>query len=140
MLITVAYTSAATKFMTDGELADLLTKARVKNERLEITGLLVYHDGNFLQVVEGPEAKVRQLFHTIENDPRHAHIIKLIDRPVEERQFSDWAMAFRQLSQSSLRDLAGYSAFLDTSWTDEKVKDQASLAYQLLLSFRETLR
>lgn len=139
-MITLVYTSAATRLMSDTELTDLLTKAREKNARLDITGMLIYHDGNFLQVLEGRDAAVRRLYDTIARDPRHTGIIKIIDRPVQERQFSEWAMAFRQLSDSEIRQLPGYSRFLDSSWTGEGVKDHASLAYQLLLSFRETVR
>lgn len=139
-MITLVYVSAATHEFSDSELVELLTKAREKNASLGVTGMLVYHDGNFLQVLEGPEAAVQSLFNTISQDKRHGSVIKLLERPIEQSQFQSWSMAFRQLDKSAVRALPGYSAFLDSSWSEESVSNHASLAYQLLLSFRETLR
>jgi hypothetical protein len=139
-MITLVYVSASTQHFSDSELVDLLTKAREKNTQLDVSGMLVYHDGNFLQVLEGPEQAVKSLFETINQDKRHRTVIKLFERPIAQRQFKDWSMAFRQLDKSDVRNLPGYSTFLDASWSDNNVIDHASLAYQLLLSFRETLR
>ncbi len=119
---------------------DLLAKARENNTQLDVTGMLVYHDGNFLQVLEGSEAAVQSLFDTIRQDERHGSVIKLFERSIQQRQFKDWSMAFRQLDDAAVRALPGYSTFLDASWSDASITNQGSLAYQLLLSFRETLR
>ena len=58
-LITVAYVSSATHLMTEDELAAILDVSRERNARDGITGLLLYSDGDFIQVLEGPEAPVR---------------------------------------------------------------------------------
>lgn len=139
-MITLIYVSAATRPFSDAELVDLLAKARENNTQLDVTGMLVYHDGNFLQVLEGSEAAVQSLFDTIRQDERHGSVIKLFERSIQQRQFKDWSMAFRQLDDAAVRALPGYSTFLDASWSDASITNQGSLAYQLLLSFRETLR
>jgi hypothetical protein len=53
------------------DLVALLQRSRCNNERLGITGLLLYKDGNIIQVLERPDETVRDLFRTISADPLH---------------------------------------------------------------------
>jgi hypothetical protein len=138
-MITLLYLSSAVQRFSDAELVELLTKAREKNDRLGVTGMLLYHDGNFLQVLEGDEASVRPLFDTINKDTRHQSVIKLIERPLPERQFGEWSMAFRTMDDLPMNEVTGYSDFLNTPFAEE-LKARPSAAYQFLLAFRETAR
>jgi hypothetical protein len=138
-MITLLYLSSAGKKFSDSELIDLLSKARKNNSRLNVTGMLLYHDGNFLQVLEGEEDDVRPLFETISQDPRHQSVIKLIERPITERMFGEWSMAFRTLDDLPTGELAGYSDFLNKPFADE-LTAHPSAAYQFLLAFRESAR
>ena len=52
------YASAAVKPFTPQELTVLLAKARKKNSSMDISGMLLYHAGSFLQVLEGPDDAV----------------------------------------------------------------------------------
>jgi hypothetical protein len=63
-----------------------------KNRQLELTGLLLVHEGWFLQVLEGPEAAVSSLTARIGRDPRHREMQVLCSVPDEERLFGDWSM------------------------------------------------
>jgi len=138
-MITLLYLSSAGTKFSDSELIDLLTKAREKNTRLGVTGMLLYHDGNFLQVLEGDEASVRPLFERINRDPRHQSVIKLIERPLAERQFGEWSMAFRTLDDLPVEQVEGYSDFLNKPFAEE-LTSHPSAAYQFLLAFRESAR
>jgi len=53
-LIQLIYVSAATNRFNPAELRELLRLARLKNQQLDVTGMLLYHEGSFLQVLEGP--------------------------------------------------------------------------------------
>jgi hypothetical protein len=139
-MITLIYASSAVRLMTQDELIELLTKAREKNQRLDITGMLLYKEGNFLQILEGPEAAVDALFNTIQQDPRHRGVIRIMRRPLETRQFAEWEMGFTQIDPSIVEKLPGYSAFLNESLNSEEMQKNPSRAYKFMLTFREIMR
>ena len=70
-LYCLVYTSIANKKMSDDDLEDLLKKIRKKNETRHVTGMLLYLDPFFMQVLEGEEAMVNDLFNLIKQDSRH---------------------------------------------------------------------
>lgn len=139
MYFVVYVSSAAYKFHTP-DLLDLLDRARVNNARLGVTGMLVYKDGNFMQVLEGEEAVVRNLVTKIGHDPRHKGMIRLIEGPQAERQFPDWSMGFRDLRSPGLDAVPGFSDFLNTRLTGEEFASDPTRAQKLLLSFKRSMR
>lgn len=136
----IAYVSSATVDFNRERLHTLLEQSREKNHRLEITGLLLFRDGNFMQVIEGEEARVRALFAKICQDPRHRDIFPLFEEPIAAREFPDWSMAFRNLDGEDGRAVPGFSDFLNTAWTPEDRKAAGSRAQRLLGGFKERLR
>jgi hypothetical protein len=106
------YVSLSIREMLTADLIDLLHQSRTKNERLNITGLLVYHRREFMQLLEGDKADVLALYDTICRDSRHDHLNKLWDGPLEERNFPRWSMAFCAPAELALREKPGYSDFL----------------------------
>ena len=88
--------------MTESDLEDLLEKAREKNDRLKVTGALVYEGGHFLQALEGERSTVRDLFEEISKDDRHYDVRILIEDSLRERQFANWSMAWSKVSNKSL--------------------------------------
>lgn len=106
------YVSAAREPFGKAQLIELLEKARSKNARLGITGMLLYKGGDFMQLLEGDEASVRALFDTIRRDPRHQHCLVVFEEAVGERLFADWAMGFRGLDDAEVRSLPGFSEFM----------------------------
>jgi len=89
----------------DEQLADIVSTAKRRNAELGITGLLFYHAGKFIQVIEGEELHLRQLMALIEADKRHRNLTYLIDVPVERRGFSDWNMDSFNLTRSATLDV-----------------------------------
>jgi hypothetical protein len=73
-------------------LADIFSAARKKNAELQITGLLSYRGGHYIQVLEGDDSIVDQLFSKIRLDPRHEQIVVLFDFKITQRCFPDWDM------------------------------------------------
>ena len=86
----LVYVSAATVAFSKADLLDLLTKARDKNQKAGITGMLLYHDGDFLQLIEGERSAVQSLFEVIKADPRHSGTIVVDEEEADERVFADW--------------------------------------------------
>lgn len=73
-------------------LASILATSRLRNARDNITGALICRPDVFLQLLEGPRAQVETTFGRICEDDRHLDVKKLVDGPVEDRLFPDWAM------------------------------------------------
>lgn len=88
----IVYISAARPGFEPRELQDIFTSAAAANAERGITGLLLYRDLEFMQVIEGPQTEIGTLYRSICRDPRHTTIIKLLDREIAEREFPDWAM------------------------------------------------
>jgi hypothetical protein len=105
----LVYVSSASKKMSEEELTLLLEKARQNNERLGITGLMIYIDGNIIQMLEGEEEKVRAVYNRILSDPRHHGVLKLLDRPLDKRNFENWSMQFKSMSDAAAASIVGYN-------------------------------
>jgi hypothetical protein len=80
----------------------ILESARFHNAIDGITGMLLYFDGRFLQVLEGPQAVVRSTFERIVKDPRHFGAFKMDEIGVSERHFCEWTMGFQSLASTDL--------------------------------------
>ncbi len=93
-LVSLVYFSHAKQRYDDEALMTLLQLCRSNNARAGITGILLYHDGNFVQALEGPRQAVEGLFARIHRDPAHEGIIATVAMPIKRRQFADWSMGF----------------------------------------------
>lgn len=120
-------------------MSDLLATSRENNAKLGITGMLLYKDGNFMQVFEGEEEAVRALYEKIRADSRRSGVITLQQVLAEERQFPDWSMGFRNLDSPELRTVPGYSEFLNTPLTGGEFSADPSRSQRLLLTFKRTM-
>jgi hypothetical protein len=107
----LVYVSSASPDLSEDDLQDILSCARATNRELDITGMLVYLDGYFLQVLEGRTECVRELYARIEADPHHTGAKVLIESDVAKRAFPDWSMGFRKASRNDLY-MAGFFALI----------------------------
>lgn len=139
-LYQIVYASTATQSFTKAELTELLKGSVRRNTRAGITGLLLYQSGAFIQALEGEKAALMELFEKISHDPRHHHIIRLIQGPINERNFPDSAMAFQDLDSPELRKLPGYSEFLNTPLNGELLAKDIPTCKRLLLLFKKNMR
>lgn len=102
------YISAAVKLMNEDELVEILTISRKNNQAKNITGMLLYGDGTFIQVIEGEEEELNKLYYKIKLDPRHKNLIKLTTGTLNKRNFSGWFMGFKAVNTEELKMLEGY--------------------------------
>lgn len=135
----LVYFSSATRLFTEEELVELLEKSRANNTSLGVTGMLLYRDGNLMQVLEGEEETVTGLFDTIRRDARHFGVNAVLHEEIAERQFPDWSMAFRNFDRDDTELPAGYSNFLNTPWSADEFSDP-SKSHRLLSVFKKHLR
>jgi hypothetical protein len=139
-LFQIVYASTATDPFSKADLMELLKGSVQRNVRAGITGLLLYQDCNFMQVLEGDEAVVVALFSRISRDPRHHHVIPLLHEPIGQRHFPNSAMAFRSLDSAEIRNLPGYSEFLNTPLNGDLLAPDIPKCRRLLLLFKENIR
>ncbi|TWR26219.1 BLUF domain-containing protein [Mucilaginibacter achroorhodeus] len=109
MLHYLIYMSHATHPMSDNNLDEILATAVKNNIEKDITGMLVFIDeqsafsdhGRFIQVLEGSEETVKDIYKTISKDDRHNQITELFSYPIKQRNFPDWSMGFKRVSDAS---------------------------------------
>lgn len=134
----LVYASSAVRPMQPNDLNTVLEDARGKNQRLAITGMLLYRDKRFLQVLEGEEQTVRTLYDTIRRDDRHTAVITLRERLIGEREFPDWAMGFTDLNRADASELPeGPIPFMNGQFTPRYFRQNHKQVHQALLQFRD---
>lgn len=139
-LITLIYVSSATKTVKDSDIVDILKASREANGKVDITGILLFKDGNFMQVLEGEAAVVDALHGKISKDPRHTGLITLLRKPITERSFSNWKMGFKDMGGLTPAEKSGHSDYLDLPLNDRTFVTNPSSALILLQSFKKMVR
>lgn len=106
MLSSLTYMSSAVGKPRQSDIDHLLTRARIRNEREQVTGILLFAEGSFMQVIEGPEAGIERVYSAIVSDPMHHNILELLHESIEMREFAQWSMAYREVGsrEVDLRD------------------------------------
>jgi hypothetical protein len=89
----ILYCSLATEPFSTSALDKLVQHAGSLNKLDRITGMLMYGDGVFLQLLEGPPEAIGQLWSRLLRDKRHYGMVQLYHRrEVEARVCDNWAM------------------------------------------------
>lgn len=109
-LIQMIYASAATVPFNADQLETLLERARVNNASLGVTGVLLFKDETFFQVLEGEPDHVQAIYDKIELDARHGNVLLLAKNAITERNFGEWSMGFVR-DQEKLEQLPGFVDF-----------------------------
>ncbi|MFK0400851.1 BLUF domain-containing protein [Microbacterium sp. NPDC090225] len=112
-LVSVVYTSTASQPFRGTALDELLATCRRRNGEHDVTGMLLYREGRFIQVLEGPRATVDSLIEAIRRDRRHHDLRVLLDDAIPQRRFTDWTMGYRPLRDSGGAVPDGYRDSFD---------------------------
>jgi hypothetical protein len=123
----ILYRSQVVEPLAAEYLRDLLVRAQHYNAQHQITGLLLYSAGRFVQVLEGPEAAVRTLYARIQADTRHQQVVTVGEGPEPARRFGEWTMGFGQVT------LPEIALVLEAESTDPRVPDINERHIQALL-------
>lgn len=119
------------------ELGPILESAVRHNSADGITGMLLYSDGNFLQVLEGIPENARATYERICQDRRHRNITLLTEEEVPERQFPHWSMGFRQLSPADIARFPQYAPFFQFGFEAAAFNAKPGTALELLELFSQ---
>ncbi|MRT94477.1 BLUF domain-containing protein [Ancylomarina sp. 16SWW S1-10-2] len=136
-LIHIVYISISHRDLSEKELSDFLLDIRAKNKKLDITGLLLYNEGSFIQVIEGEKEAIQTLFKLVKNDKRHTNIIELLTEPIAERSFPDWSMGFKVINSKDLEKIPGFSGLMNEELDSKALPGIAKQVVKLLNSFRQ---
>lgn len=106
----VVYMSTAVGVLRADELDRIYLRAKSANAGAGITGLMLFYEGVFLQVLEGPAAGVTSLLEKIRRDRRHSGVTLLESGPITQRSFANTSMQFiaaRNLSAGEKEAFSG---------------------------------
>ena len=121
-LYSLVYVSSARNIFSKSELETLLLEVRTRNREQGITGILLHHAGNFIQLLEGPRTALMSTYARIKASTRHADILELVNEEVQEREFTEWSMAFSQASAPE------FLALRDASWRGANLQGERKLS------------
>lgn len=129
----IVYMSQAKEHLMPTTLVALLIQARTLNEQRQVTGALVYGNGQFMQVIEGEEAVVKDLYARIARDPRHQNVCMLADQPIAGRRFAEWSMAFGETPADQFQELKGLVGYMSQEQLTHQI-ETSSVTDGLLLA------
>ena len=136
-MIHLVYVSKATKEFEQNELVFLLEQSRIRNKRQSVTGMLLYGGGNFIQVLEGEQKDVDEVYSSIVCDERNWGNILLIRESIDVRTFPNWSMGFRALSEKDLIPVEEFSEFMTQNMYPEDIAKKPDYVLKLLYQFKQ---
>lgn len=90
----LVYMSTAVGVLRADELDRIYLRAKAANKAFGLTGLMLFYEGSFLQLLEGPSAAITSLMQKVRRDRRHTGLITLESGPIELRSFPDSPMHY----------------------------------------------
>lgn len=130
------YISKAIDNLSKQDLRGILSSSQRNNFRLNITGILVFSNGKFMQFLEGSSVNIMKTFETIKNDFRHHSIDVVRHGEITGRQFEDWHM--RHIDTDEILENSGiiYDKLFSTKEMTEDVNNLAIESSAWLLAFK----
>jgi hypothetical protein len=135
-MLSLTYVSSAVTPFDEPDLVAMLDDFR-QEPASDITGMLLYSDGNIIQTLEGPGASVDRAFRVISADPRHRGVIVVLREDIASRSFTGLSVRVlrpteHDLDETVRRDLA-------PTGTGRERAESPGCAYQLLRAFCDTV-
>jgi hypothetical protein len=93
------------KLIDENQLNELFYQSILNNTSQNITGILLYKEGTFIQILEGKDRAINNLFKTIHDDKDHNNITKIIDRRIEKRLFENFRAGYITLNNYKKMDI-----------------------------------
>lgn len=129
----VIYCSQATHDVSPEELVQLLEVSRANNEKVGLSGMLLYSSQSFLQVLEGDVAALSETYARIGADDRHTNLRLLMDADAAAPLFPDWTMGFEHVDDEDLaEELDGFTPATDYPLVNPDLITNAGVAQTLL--------
>ncbi|SJM96163.1 phosphate-starvation-inducible PsiE family protein [Crenothrix polyspora] len=138
-MIRLTYASTATHKWSAEDLLKLLKQCRTNNGAKNITGILLYANGTFFQVLEGDEATVESVYQKIKQGPRNRECTVIEKQAITERAFPYWSMGFEKINAKELHKMDGLSDFFEHDFTPAGFVSHKNIIGPLLTHLRAKL-
>ena len=135
-MIQTTYISCAAEPPSTEELLALLQQCLKNNAESGVTGMLLYGNETYLQVLEGEENAIDRLVAKIEKDPRHIGIHVLHRKSIEHRQYAGWSMGFKRISDRELHNIEGLRNFGQSDFNSKYLIEHDAAVETLLDHYR----
>jgi hypothetical protein len=133
-MLQMLYVSGASTQMTDAGIEEILTVSRRNNLRDGVTGMLLWADGVFIQILEGEPETVRRLYRRIQTDDRHRNLMLVLEQAADRRLFTQWSMGFKQLDAERASDKKLFQ-ISRSALADRIAGDDGGLFLETVLAF-----
>lgn len=94
MRYAISYISTAHKDLQEQGVNDIMTETKNYNGDLEISGILLYNERSFFQLLEGEKEVVQRLYEKILKDSRHHNLIKFLEKEVSRPPYDGYLTGF----------------------------------------------
>lgn len=138
-MIRLIYISSATNWPTESNLLKLLEQARSRNLRQHITGMLLYGNATYMQILEGEKKDVHEIYDAICKDPRNNGVVKLQEAEIKCREFPDWSMGFKNLESCAPNTVPGFIDISNGKLDKAIMLNNKSHAINLILNFAKKM-
>ncbi len=131
-LIQLIYASTATDNWPESELRRILDSAVRRNAQNNVTGLLLYSNASFMQILEGDETDVDEAMSRICADTRHTDIVVLSRSAVHTREFGNWSMGFHAVDDADATSWPGFAPLFQHGFDAQKIGATPGLAFDIM--------
>lgn len=135
MLIQLIYVSTASELLPDRSLDEILESSVRHNIVQDVTGMLLYSEGSFMQVLEGEESAVEETYSRICNDHRNFDLIVLSREAITKREFSQWSMGYRRLTNEDVHKNPAFAPFFNHGFNATQLGIHPGMSMSLLKQF-----
>lgn len=114
---------------------EVLQTALWNNPRKGITGMMLYADGDILQVLEGERSEIESLFARIECDRRHNQIFVVLSERLAARHFPDWSMGYRRIGPAELQQFQHFQKVFQSTPAEVSARARQGVASEVINAF-----
>ena len=139
-MICLVYVSSAIRGLSNDDINSIVKTSEVSNKILNITGLLLYKGGNFMQLIEGDSEIVHILQIKIKDDIRHTGMITLLSENITHRNFENWSMGYQDIDSLMGNDREVIKPLIIGEFDSEIYRKNPYRALDLLKAFKKNMR
>ena len=110
MRYAIVYVSSASKDLKESEIKTILEHSVSWNNHQGLTGILLFSEGNFFQILEGEERVTKELFEAIKKDPRHHNVIQIFGKEIHREAYDGYKADF--ISENADYDPKKFKSYL----------------------------
>lgn len=122
LITSISYISTARSDLAHSDFHNILESANLRNEELDLTGLLAFNGLNFMQTLEGSRDNLNSCMRLIESDKRHDGMVIFSRREISQREFPHWRMAGVLLVSDSREQETTIEQLLSSKWVTPETK------------------